>query len=138
MLMEFRSLNPGIDVGQIEGGILQGIGLYTLEEFSWAKDGHLRTRNVSTYKIPTHDDVPIEMNVSLLKGSRSKLGVLGNKSPSEVGVQLSISVMSAIKDAIYAARAHGSNPQDAKSFFRLDSPATCEKIRLACPTPFNV
>ncbi|KAH3756251.1 xanthine dehydrogenase/oxidase [Pelomyxa schiedti] len=125
-----RSVNPAIDVGQVEGGIMQGIGLYTLEEFSWAKDGHLRTRNVSTYKIPTHDDTPTEMNVSLLKSSRSALGVHGQKSPSEVGVQLSACVLSAIKDAVYA-----SCPSNT-THIQIDTPATCEKIRAACPSHF--
>eukprot|EP01105_Mastigella_eilhardi_P006354 TRINITY_DN17960_c0_g1_i1.p1 TRINITY_DN17960_c0_g1~~TRINITY_DN17960_c0_g1_i1.p1 ORF type:complete len:1327 (-),score=359.53 TRINITY_DN17960_c0_g1_i1:111-4091(-) len=132
-----RSLNPAIDIGQIEGGVMQGIGLFTLEEYSWASDGHLRTRNVSTYKIPTHDDVPLEMNIALLKNSRSQLGVHGNKSPSEVGVQLGISVLSALKDAMYAARRQLCAPEEAGRYVRIDTPATCEKIRLACPTPFD-
>eukprot|EP00727_Mastigamoeba_balamuthi_P009965 m51a1_g5591 xanthine dehydrogenase/oxidase, putative (1321) ;mRNA; f:649854-654584 len=129
-----HSLNPAIDVGQVEGGLAQGIGLYTIEELMWARDGHMRTRNVSTYKIPTHDDIPECINVTLLSGSRSVGGVCGNKSPSEVGVQLSASVLFALKEAVYAAREELSQ---SREFFRLDTPATVEKIRMACPTPFN-
>lgn len=71
------SLNPAIDIGQIEGGFMTGVGLYTLEEliFDEKRDGHLRTRNVSTYKIPTHDDIPLQFNVHLFEKVKNNRGV---------------------------------------------------------------
>jgi xanthine dehydrogenase molybdopterin-binding subunit B len=130
-------LNPAVDVGQVEGGFVQGMGLYTIEELLWAKDGHLRTRNVSTYKIPSHDDIPIEFNVSLLRGVTNPRAVKGNKTVGEAGLQLAISVVHAVKDAIYAAKREAGTGTGEPAFFRLDTPATVERVRLACPTPFN-
>eukprot|EP01106_Pelomyxa_sp_JSP_P007074 TRINITY_DN215_c0_g2_i2.p2 TRINITY_DN215_c0_g2~~TRINITY_DN215_c0_g2_i2.p2 ORF type:complete len:525 (+),score=170.59 TRINITY_DN215_c0_g2_i2:131-1576(+) len=127
------SLNPAVDVGQIEGGLMQGLGLYTLEELTWAADGHLRSRNASTYKIPAHDNTPDVINVTLLHGSASTGGVGGQKSTSEVGVQLSACVLYALKEAVYSAREEAG----VRAHLRLDTPATVEKVRLACPTPFN-
>jgi xanthine dehydrogenase/oxidase len=127
-------LNPAIDIGQIEGGLAQGMGLYMLEELTWARDGHLRTRNVSTYKVPTHDDIPTELHIELLSGRPSAVGVVGSKATSEVGVQLAAAVLYGIKDAVYAYREQEAKVQ---GHFRLDTPATVEKIRMACPTPFN-
>lgn len=128
-------LNPAIDIGQIEGGFVQGMGLFCMEELLWARDGHLRTRNVSTYKIPTHDDIPVEFNVQILKSPNPR-AVTGNKTVGEAGIQLAISVVHALKQAIYAARKEGMSQEEAERFFVFNTPTTCEKIRLACPSPF--
>jgi len=128
-------INPAVDIGQIEGGFIQGMGLFCMEELLWARDGHLRTRNVSTYKIPTHDDIPVEFNVEVLKSPNSRT-VTGNKTVGEAGIQLAISVVHALKQAIYAARKEGMTKEEAERFFVFNTPTTCEKIRLACPSPF--
>ena len=132
-----KGINPAIDLGQVEGGFVQGVGLFTLEELLWAADGHLRTRNVSTYKIPTHDDIPIEFNVELLKNVDNPRAVYGNKTVGEAGLQLGLSVVHAIKQAIYEARIDVMGPEKAREFFVFNTPTTVEKIRLACPSPYE-
>jgi xanthine dehydrogenase molybdopterin-binding subunit B len=74
------------------------------EELVWARDGHLRTRNVSTYKLPSHDSIPLEWNVHLLPDNPNNKGIHLSRAVGEAGLQLGVSVMHAIKDALYAAR----------------------------------
>ena len=64
-----NSINPAIDVGQIEGAFIQGYGLFVLEQMIHSPDGVLLTRGPSTYNIPSFDDMPSQFNVTLLKGS---------------------------------------------------------------------
>lgn len=75
-----ESINPAIDIGQVEGGFAQGLGLFTLEEplFSPAS-GQIITRGPSNYKIPTADDIPEEFNVSLLRGCPNPHAVYSSK-----------------------------------------------------------
>lgn len=145
-----QSLNPAIDVGQIEGAFMQGYGLFTLEELVYSPKGILYTRGPGTYKIPGFSDIPKKFTVSLLKGSENKSAVYSSKVKRRIRVNLfkhcifndvyiiqaigepplflSASIFFAIKNAIYSAR------EDAgiTGYFRLDAPATVEKIRLAC------
>ena len=74
-----QSLNPAIDIGQIEGGFLQGYGLYVLEELRLSPNGCLLTRGPGTYKIPSLSNIPSEFNVSLLKGSSNPRAVYSSK-----------------------------------------------------------
>ena len=74
-----KSINPAIDIGQLEGGFLQGYGLFTLEELSFSPDGVLLTRGPSNYKIPSCNDVPIEFNVTLLKDAPNPKAVYSSK-----------------------------------------------------------
>lgn len=74
-----QSLNPAIDVGQIEGAFMQGYGLLTLEELVYSPKGMLFTRGPGTYKIPGFSDVPKHFTVSLLKGSENKRAVYSSK-----------------------------------------------------------
>lgn len=74
-----KSLNPAIDVGQIEGAFTQGIGLFTLEEQRYSPDGFLYTRGPGFYKIPGFTDIPVEMNVTLLKGASNPKAVYSSK-----------------------------------------------------------
>ena len=126
------SLNPGLDIGQLEGGFVQGQGLYTLEEMIWASDGHIRTRNVTTYKIPTLDDIPDDFRVTLLQDDYNDMGVLGSKASGEAGVRLGCSVLMALRDAITAARAEFG----VTEWFDFNSPATIEEIRKNIPVKF--
>ncbi|XP_050420003.1 xanthine dehydrogenase isoform X2 [Adelges cooleyi] len=123
-----QSLNPAIDVGQIEGAFMQGYGLFTLEELVYSPKGMLYTRGPGTYKIPGFADIPVEFTVSLLKGSDNPRAVYSSKAIGEPPLFLSASVYFAIKNAVYEAR------KDAgiTGYFRLDPPATVEKIRMAC------
>ncbi|KAJ5078201.1 aldehyde oxidase [Anaeramoeba ignava] len=127
------SMNPAIDIGQVEGGFIQGLGLMTMEEPIWASDGHLRTRNVSTYKIPSYEDIPHKFNISLLKDAPNPFGIHSSKAVGESGLQSANSVFFAIRDAIKAQR----KQEGLNDFFPFTAPATAEKIRLTCKTKFN-
>jgi xanthine dehydrogenase large subunit len=119
-----RSLNPAIDMGQIEGGFVQGMGWLTTEELVFEKDGRLSTHAPSTYKIPTASDVPEDFRVSLWrsKGNRQPT-IYRSKAVGEPPLMLALSVFSAVTDAI-ASLAPGVVPE-------LDAPATPESIMRA-------
>lgn len=130
------SLNPAIDIGQVEGAFVQGLGLFTMEELHYSPEGSLHTRGPSTYKIPAFGSIPIEFRVSLLRDCPNKRAIYASKAVGEPPLFLASSIFFAIKDAIRAARAqHGDN--NAKQLFQLDSPATPEKIRNACVDQFT-
>mmetsp|Transcript_34636 Transcript_34636/g.58034 ORF Transcript_34636/g.58034 Transcript_34636/m.58034 type:complete len:1370 (-) Transcript_34636:596-4705(-) len=123
-----QSLNPAVDIGQIEGAFVQGMGLYTLEERVWMSNGAIFTRGPSTYKIPSFNDIPIDFRTSLLKNAPLKKTIHSSKAVGEPPLALGATVYFAVKDAIYSRRSDLGKP----SYFRLDSPATCERIRMSC------
>ncbi|KAH0622641.1 hypothetical protein JD844_025123 [Phrynosoma platyrhinos] len=127
------SLNPAIDIGQIEGAFVQGVGLFTLEELRYSPEGNLYTRGPGMYKIPAFGDIPTEFHVSLLRDCPNKKAIYSSKAVGEPPLFLSASVFYAIKDAIIAARQESG----LKEPFRLDSPATPERIRNACVDVFT-
>ncbi|XP_056226642.1 xanthine dehydrogenase/oxidase [Seriola aureovittata] len=128
-----HSLNPAIDIGQVEGGFMQGLGLFTLEELHYSPRGVLLTRGPGSYKIPAFGDIPAELTVSLLRDALNDKAIFSSKAVGEPPLFLAASVFYAIKDAISAARAEAgiSGP------FRLDSPASAERIRNACSDRFT-
>ncbi|XP_013387039.1 xanthine dehydrogenase/oxidase [Lingula anatina] len=128
-----RSLNPAIDIGQIEGAFAQGYGLYTIEKLRYTSDGKMVTTGPNTYKIPGYADIPVEFNVSFLKGASNPRAVYSSKGIGEPPLLLASAVFFAIKDAISSARAESG----LKGRFRLDSPATAERIRMACEDHFT-
>ncbi|XP_074187956.1 xanthine dehydrogenase/oxidase isoform X2 [Rhinolophus sinicus] len=130
------SLNPAIDIGQVEGAFVQGMGLFTIEELHYSPEGSLLTRGPSTYKIPRFGNIPIEFRVSLLRDSPNKKAIYASKAVGEPPLFLAASIFFAIKDAIRAARAQHTD-HGMKELFRLDSPATPEKIRNACIDKFT-
>lgn len=130
------SLNPAIDIGQVEGAFVQGMGLFTIEELHYSPEGSLLTRGPSTYKIPAFGSIPIEFSVSLLRDSPNKKAIYASKAVGEPPLFLAASIFFAIKDAIRAARAQHTD-HGLKELFRLDSPATPEKIRNACIDKFT-
>ncbi|VVC89835.1 unnamed protein product [Leptidea sinapis] len=123
-----ESINPAIDIGQIEGGFIQGYGLFTMEELIYSPTGTLYSRGPGAYKIPGFGDIPQEFNVSLLKGAPNLRAVYSSKAVGEPPLFLASSIFFAIKEAIRAARADAGVPLD----FKLDSPATSARIRMAC------
>ncbi|XP_062980216.1 xanthine dehydrogenase/oxidase-like [Elgaria multicarinata webbii] len=127
------SLNPAIDIGQIEGAFAQGIGLFTLEELRYSPEGNLYTRGPGMYKIPAFGDIPAEFHVSLLRDCPNSKAIYSSKAVGEPPLFLSASVFYAIKDAIISAREESG----LKGTFRLDSPATPERIRNACVDIFT-
>ncbi|XP_067841272.1 xanthine dehydrogenase/oxidase-like [Heptranchias perlo] len=122
------SLNPAVDIGQVEGAFTQGLGLFTLEELRYSPNGVLYTRGPGTYKIPSAGDIPTELNVSLLREAPNKKTIYSSKAVGEPPLFLAASIFFAIKDAITTARAASG----VKGLFRLDSPATPDRIRDAC------
>ena len=116
-----RSLNPAIDMGQIEGGFVQGMGWLTTEELVYGDDGRLLTHAPSTYKIPTCSDVPADFRVELYEPGRNREPTIHrSKAVGEPPLLLAISVFSAITHAL-ASLAPGRVPP-------LDAPATPEAI----------
>jgi xanthine dehydrogenase molybdopterin binding subunit len=118
------SLNPEIDLGQIEGGFIQGVGWVTTEEIKWDKKGHLLTHSPDTYKIPTVNDIPDIFNVKLLEGYPNEGTIRKSKAVGEPPLMLAFSVWLAIKDAVSAVGNHEFEPQ-----FSL--PATSEVVLLS-------
>lgn len=120
-----QSLNPAIDIGQIEGGFIQGMGWLTTEELWWDETGRLRTHAPSTYKIPTFGDRPDRMNVQLWdKGRNVEATIHRSKAVGEPPLMLAMSVFHAISDALSSLDGYRSVPD-------LDAPATPERILMA-------
>jgi xanthine dehydrogenase large subunit len=114
-----RSLNPAIDIGQIEGGFVQGAGWLTTEELWWDARGVLKTHAPSTYKIPTGRDVPADFRVALYDCENTEETVYKSKAVGEPPLMLGISVFLALRDAV--ARAGVARPE-------LSAPATPEAV----------
>ncbi|MFH2003951.1 MAG: xanthine dehydrogenase molybdopterin binding subunit [Bacteroidota bacterium] len=120
-----ESINPGIDMGQVEGGFIQGLGWVTTEEIKWDSKGNLLTHSPDTYKIPTVQDIPKDFRVKLLEGVPNPVGTIRrSKAIGEPPFMLSLSVWLAIKDAVSAVGNHEIEPE-----FSL--PATNEVILLS-------
>ena len=115
------SINPAIDIGQIEGGFVQGMGWLTTEQLVWNDKGQLTTHAPSTYKIPATGDIPEHFKVDLWPEPNREDNIYASKAVGEPPFMLAISVYEAIKDAI--AHAH----PDADSVV-LRAPATAENV----------
>ncbi|MEQ1899719.1 MAG: xanthine dehydrogenase molybdopterin binding subunit [Devosia sp.] len=117
-----RSLNPAIDVGQVEGGFIQGAGWLTTEELVWDDKGQLRTHAPSTYKIPLASDVPPAFNVKLADWSVNKEPAIGrSKAVGEPPICLAVSVVEALSMAVASVADYRIAP-------RLDMPVTPERV----------
>uniref|UniRef100_A0A7N0RHR8 xanthine dehydrogenase n=1 Tax=Kalanchoe fedtschenkoi TaxID=63787 RepID=A0A7N0RHR8_KALFE len=134
------SINPAIDVGQIEGAFIQGLGWVALEELKWGDAEHrwippgcLYTCGPGSYKIPSVNDIPFRFNVSLLKDSSNANAIHSSKAVGEPPFFLASAVFFAIKDAIIAARSEAGHTE----WFPLDNPATPERIRMTCIDDFS-
>ncbi|MCH8202834.1 MAG: xanthine dehydrogenase molybdopterin binding subunit [Proteobacteria bacterium] len=120
-----RSLNPAIDLGQIEGGFIQGVGWLTSEELVWGEAGELLTHAPSTYKIPVCSDRPRDFRMKLLEGAANRENTIyASKAVGEPPLMLAISVLHALSDAVASVGGHRVCP-------RLDPPATPECILAA-------
>ena len=117
-----RSLNPALDIGQVEGAFIQGMGWLTTEELVWhPQTGKLMTHAPSTYKIPTANDCPPVFNVRLFDGPNREDSIHRSKAVGEPPLLLPFSVFFAIRDAISAVTDHRVDPP-------LRAPATSEAI----------
>jgi xanthine dehydrogenase large subunit len=120
-----NAINPALELGQIEGGFVQGQGWLTMEEVNWKANGQITTFSPSTYKIPAVSDMPKKFNVEIYKEGKNKEEVVNkSKTTGEPPLMLAMSVFFAIKDAIASTSNYRKIPN-------LDAPATPEKILLS-------
>ncbi len=120
-----RSINPAIDLGQIEGGFIQGYGWLTSEELFWDETGRLRTHAPSTYKIPACSDRPEDFRMKLLESGWNREDVIHrSKAVGEPPLMLAISAFLALSDAVASVADYRIRPD-------LDAPATPERVLMA-------
>ncbi|WP_317931472.1 xanthine dehydrogenase molybdopterin binding subunit [Halioxenophilus sp. WMMB6] len=119
-----RSINPALDIGQIEGGFIQGMGWLTSEDLLWDSQGRVISNSPANYKIPTAFDVPRHFHVGLYEGANPESTVFNSKAVGEPPLMLGIAVWAALRDACASVAEHKFNP-------RLDAPATPEKVLAA-------
>ncbi len=117
-----QSLNPALDIGQIEGGFIQGAGWLTCEELVWSLDGRLLTDSPMSYKIPAISDIPPDFRVQLLENhANPQQTVYRSKAVGEPPFMLGISVWCALQDAVASVANYRHHPH-------LDAPATPERV----------
>jgi xanthine dehydrogenase large subunit len=120
-----RSLNRAIDLGQIEGGFMQGAGWLTTEELMWDGQGRLKTHAPSTYKIPACSDRPPDLRIKIFeRGQNTEATIYKSKAVGEPPLMLAISVFMALSDAVASVGNYQHYPS-------LDAPATPERILFA-------
>ena len=120
-----KAINPAIELGQIEGGFVQGAGWLTMEEVKWKSNGQLTTHSPSTYKIPAASDMPEKFNVGIFKKGKNNENVINkSKTTGEPPLMNAMSVFFAIKNAIASIGNYNMTPI-------LDAPATPEKILMS-------
>nr|XP_054749459.1 xanthine dehydrogenase/oxidase-like [Lytechinus pictus] len=124
-----KSINPALDIGQIEGGFLQGYGYFTMEEKRFNQEGALTTNGPDSYKIPSVKDIPKEFNVTLLRNMRTpEDNLYSSKGIGEPPFFIGASVFFAIKHALCCSRSDNG----LTGVFDLNAPATVERVRLTC------
>lgn len=124
-----RSLNPGIDVGQIEGAFMQGYGMMAVEEWTLNDRGEVESKNPSRYRVPDVGNLPRDFNVTLLSDSPNKQAIVySSKGIGEPPLLLATTVHKALRAAILSAR----KDRSLSAFVQLDTPVTPAKIRQAC------
>jgi xanthine dehydrogenase large subunit len=124
-----RSINPALDIGQIEGGFVQGMGWLTTEQLVWNDKGLLTTHAPSTYKIPATGDIPDHFKVDLWPEPNREDNVFGSKAVGEPPFMLAIGVYEALRDAVAAVT------PDSRQPVQLQAPATAENVLRALPAP---
>ena len=122
-----NSINPAIDIGQIEGGFVQGMGWLTSEQLVWDDKGQLSTHAPSTYKIPVAGDVPEHFRIDLWPEPNREDNIFGSKAVGEPPLMLAISVYEALREAVASARPGVQ--------VRLEAPATAENVLRALGRP---
>lgn len=115
------SLNPAIDIGQIEGGFIQGMGWLTSEDLKWGPDGRLLSNNPATYKIPAIGDTPEVFNVELYPRANDEDTIYHSKAVGEPPLMLGMAVWCALKDAVSSLSDYQLDPD-------LPPPATPERV----------
>ncbi|WP_457977353.1 xanthine dehydrogenase molybdopterin binding subunit [Ectopseudomonas composti] len=116
------SLNPAIDIGQVEGAFVQGMGWLTMEELVWNAKGKLMTNGPASYKIPAIADMPIDLRVKLVENRKNPEDtVFHSKAVGEPPFMLGIAAWCALKDAVASLADYKVQPQ-------IDAPATPERV----------
>ncbi len=124
-----RPMNHGLDIGQVTGGFIQGMGWMTTENLVYNADGLLLSHSPSTYKIPSVQDTPRIFNANLVHNEGNTVNVRGTKAAGEPPLLLAISVWTAVRDAVMAFRNNKIVP--------MEIPATSERVlRALAPTEF--
>ncbi|PKG81428.1 xanthine dehydrogenase molybdopterin binding subunit [Colwellia sp. 75C3] len=119
------SINPAIDIGQIEGAFVQGMGWLTTEELVWNEQGRLLSNNPATYKIPAINDAPEDFRVALVPNAPNpERTIYNSKAVGEPPFMLGMAVWSALKDAVASVNDYKTSP-------KLDTPATPERVLFA-------
>jgi xanthine dehydrogenase molybdopterin-binding subunit B len=126
-----KSVNPAADMGQVEGAFVQGLGFFLTEEALIGSDGTLVSPGTWEYKPPLWTDLPSEWRVELLENGGFDKGFLSSKASGEPPLVLATSVMMAVREAVGAAREEAGL---SRAGFRLDAPATAERVHRACGT----
>jgi xanthine dehydrogenase large subunit len=124
------TMNPIIDKGQIEGGLVQGIGWMTMEEIVYDKEGRLRSNALSTYKVPDIYSVPKEIAIHFLETEKDNPAIFRSKAVGEPPLMYGIGTFFALRNAIKAFNATANPP--------FSAPMTPEKVLLSLyskPTP---
>ena len=116
-----KSLNEAIDIGQIEGGFVQGMGWLTTEELSWDDSGRLISNGPASYKIPTAADMPKVFNTRLFDRPNEEETIYNSKAVGEPPLMLGMAVWLALRDAAASVGDYKVNPP-------LDTPATPERV----------
>jgi len=117
-----QSLNPALDIGQVEGAFVQGQGWLTTEELVWhPQTGKLLTHAPSTYKIPTANDAPLDFRVALFDRPNAADSIHRSKAVGEPPLLLPFAVLLALKDAVASCGPAGWDPD-------LRAPATAERV----------
>lgn len=116
-----KSINPGIDIGQVEGCFLQGLGYYLFEDIIRTPSGAIITKNPANYKVPTCRDSPIILHASLYDNPPPSPAVFSSRGIGEPPLTMAVSAFSAVRHAIAAARGDGK-------FVALYSPAVPEMV----------
>ena len=125
-----NSLNPAVDIGQIEGGFVQGMGWLTTEELMWDNKGKIMSNSPANYKIPTSADIPEKFNVALFDRANNEETVYLSKAVGEPPLMLGISVWCALRDACSSIANYAFSPP-------LGAPATPEQVYLAIKSAQN-
>ena len=120
------SLNPAIDIGQVEGGFIQGLGWLTCEELVWSDQGKLLTSGPASYKIPAVADMPVDLRIQLVENRKNPEDtVFHSKAVGEPPFMLGIAGWCAIKDAVASLADYRLQPH-------IDAPATPERVLWGC------
>ncbi|XP_074617346.1 xanthine dehydrogenase/oxidase-like [Acropora palmata] len=134
-----QSMNPELDVGQVEGAFMMGLGMWLTEKLIHdPQTGRNLTNGTWEYKPPCSKDIPVDFRVSLLKNAPNPLGVLRSKAVGEPPLCMSCASLFAVKHAVEAARDEIEKGDD---YFAMNAPSTVERTQLAClvdPTQFTI